>query len=70
MDPQERWLTVEETAERLSVHEQTVRRWLRSGQLIGTSINRRAGWRVRESEIQRFLSEGPAAPEEEKLAAG
>jgi len=69
LDQQERWLTVEEAAERLSVHEQTVRRWLRAGQLVGTSINRRAGWRIREAEIQRFLSEGPAAPEERKLAA-
>jgi excisionase family DNA binding protein len=64
---QERWLTVEETAERLSVHEQTVRRWLRAGQLSGTSINRRAGWRIPESEIHRFLSEGPR-PAKEKLA--
>lgn len=68
LDPQEKWLTVDEAAERLSVHEQTVRRWLRAGQLIGTSINRRAGWRIRESEIQRFLTEGPAQ-EERKLAA-
>ena len=69
LDQQERWLTVEEAAERLSVHDQTVRRWLRAGKLQGTSINRRAGWRIRESEIERFLTEGPAHPEERKLAA-
>jgi excisionase family DNA binding protein len=62
-----KWLTVEETAKRLSVHEQTVRRWLRAGQLDGTSINRRAGWRISEAEIQRFLSEGPREAKE-KLA--
>ncbi|MDP9472195.1 MAG: helix-turn-helix domain-containing protein [Chloroflexota bacterium] len=66
---QERWLTVEEAAQRLSVHDQTVRRWLRSGQLIGTSINRRAGWRIRESEIDRFLTHGPAEGATKKLAA-
>ncbi len=65
---QERWLTVEETAVRLSVHEQTVRRWLRSGQITGTSINRRAGWRISESELNRFLSEGPRPARERKLA--
>ena len=64
---QRRWLTVEETADRLSVHSQTVRRWLRSGQLEGTSINRRAGWRISETEVQRFLSEGPREAKE-KLA--
>ncbi len=66
---QERWLTVEEAAQRLSVHDQTVRRWLRSGQLVGTSINRRAGWRIRESEIERFLTQGPAEGATKKLAA-
>ncbi len=66
---QERWLTVDEAAQRLSVHDQTVRRWLRSGQLVGTSINRRAGWRIRESEIERFLMQGPAEGTTKKLAA-
>ncbi len=63
----EQWLTVEEVADRLRAHPQTVRRWLRAGQLQGTSINRRAGWRIREAEVQRFLAEGPV--NEKKLAA-
>src|SRR4051794_2991415 len=52
----ERWLTVEEVAKIARVHEQTVRRWLRSGQLPGHLINRRAGYRVRYSDLERFLS--------------
>jgi len=56
---EERYHTVEEAADRLRVHAQTVRRWLRAGTLQGTSINRRAGWRIRASEVERFLNEGP-----------
>ncbi len=52
----DRYLTVEQVATRLQVHEETVRRWLRSGQLQGHAISRRAGWRVRESEVERFAT--------------
>ena len=51
----ERTLTVEEVAERLQVHPETVRRWLRDGKLQGTRLGRRAGWRITEAEYQRFL---------------
>ena len=51
----ERVLTVNQVAERLQVNVQTVRRWLRNGELIGTPIGGRTGWRVAESEIQAFL---------------
>lgn len=61
---QDQWLTVEETAEILQVHPQTVRRWLRSGQLTGTMLNRRAGYRIRRTVIERVLEEG--VPEEGK----
>ena len=53
---QDRYLTVEQVAERLQVHEETVRRWIRGGQLRGNLINRRAGWRVRQSDLERFLA--------------
>ena len=64
----ERWLTVAQAAERIQVHPETVREWLRKGLLRGTLISRRAGWRVAQSELDRFLSEGPRVPEG-KLAA-
>ncbi len=63
---QDRYLTVEQVSERLQVHEETVRRWLREGRLRGHLMSRRAGYRVRESEVDRFAS-GEAA--ESKLAA-
>ncbi|MBI3968349.1 MAG: helix-turn-helix domain-containing protein [Chloroflexi bacterium] len=49
-------LTVQEVAERLRVHEETVRRWLRSGHLEGVLPGgKRSGYRIRESALQRLL---------------
>lgn len=58
----ERWLTVAQVAELVQVHPETVREWLREGKLPGTLISRRAGYRVRASDVDRFLSGdlGPA----------
>ncbi len=59
----ENWLTVEQVAQRLQLHPDTVRLWLRTGKLQGTKLSRRAGYRIAESELQRVLSgeEGKAA---------
>jgi excisionase family DNA binding protein len=51
----ERLLTVEEVAEQMSVTHETVRRWLRSGDLRGVRLARKAGWRVRENDLQAYL---------------
>jgi excisionase family DNA binding protein len=48
-------LTVPEVAEQLTVTEETVRRWLRSGQLAGVLLSRRAGWRIRQDSVDRLL---------------
>jgi excisionase family DNA binding protein len=64
------WVTVEEAAQLLGVHDQTVRRWLRSGRLAGTLLSRRAGYRIQRSVIERALAEGlPDEPTGGKLAA-
>ena len=59
----DRLLTVDEVAERLKVHPESVRRWLRDGTLAGHLVTRRAGWRIPESAFLRFTrgepSEGP-----------
>jgi excisionase family DNA binding protein len=53
-------LTVPEVAARLKVSEETVRRWLRDKRLRGRRLgSTRAGWRVAESELRRFLTEDP-----------
>lgn len=48
-------LTVAEVAERLSVTEETIRRWLRDGRLDGVRLSRRAGWRIRASAVAALL---------------
>jgi excisionase family DNA binding protein len=52
----EDWLNVPEVAERLDVGEETVRRWIRSGDLAALDLGgRRAGYRIRESDLEAFL---------------
>lgn len=58
----ERWLTVNEIVEKLQVHEQTVRRWLREGRLPGRNFGGRTGYRVRTSDLEAFLLEEPEGP--------
>ena len=65
----ERWYTVEEIVDLLKVHEQTVRRWLRSGDLRGVLLGRKAGYRVRASDLAAFLNARDAADRED-LAMG
>lgn len=48
-------LSVEEVAARLSVHRETVRRWLRTGELRGYRLGFRGGWRIPEEELRRFI---------------
>ena len=53
---EERLLTVQEVASRLGANVETVRRWLRSGQLPGIMPGgNKLGYRIAESELERFL---------------
>ena len=49
-------LTVEEIADRVKVTQETVRRWLRGGRLPGLRLSDKAGWRVKASDLERFLA--------------
>jgi len=51
----ERWLTVAEISERLRVHEETVRRWLRDGRLPGRAFGGRTGYPVCERDLDALL---------------
>jgi excisionase family DNA binding protein len=62
----EQLLTVEEVAEQLRIHPETVRRWLREGRLKGFRISRRGGWRVQAESVSELVREMTA---EGKLAA-
>lgn len=54
-------LKVSQVAEQLQVHPDTIKRWLRDGRLKGFRPGgNRAGWRVRESELARFVQEREA----------
>jgi excisionase family DNA binding protein len=52
---EERWYTVEEITAMLKVHEQTVRRWLRTGDLRGYAFGGKTGYRVKERDLAAFL---------------
>ena len=50
-----KWLTVEDICDRLQVHPQTVRRWLRNGELHGVLIGDRGGYRVHPDDLAAYL---------------
>jgi excisionase family DNA binding protein len=52
---QDQLKTVQQVAERLQVHQETVRKWLRDGELVGINLGGKSGWRIREREIEAFL---------------
>ncbi len=62
-------LTVDEVADQLKVHPESVRRWLREGRLTGYRISRRGGWRIRPDSVQEMLESGPQDYSLKKLAA-
>lgn len=66
---EDRWLTIEEITQMLSVHEQTVRRWIREGQLPGVLLGRKAGYRIRESDLNAFLETRATGGDSEGKAA-
>jgi len=55
MTAEEQLLTAEQISDRLQVHIETVRRWIRSGELPGLMFGRRGGYRVKEVDLQEFL---------------
>ncbi len=52
---EERWLSVYEAAAMVLQHPDTVRRWIADG-LIKAEDRGRLGWRIAESEMERYLT--------------
>lgn len=52
---EERWYEVKDIVEMLNVHEQTVRRWIRQGDLEAVMLGRKGGYRVKASDLEAFL---------------
>jgi excisionase family DNA binding protein len=50
------WLTVAEVAAALRLHPDTVRRLLRRGQLKGSFIGGRGGYRIAASDVEAFMA--------------
>ncbi len=64
----EEWLTVQDVAKRFQVSEETVRRWIRSGELPVLDLGGpKAGYRIRPHDLDAFMAKryGPLG----KLAA-
>ena len=52
-----RLMTVEEVAEQLGVNLDTVRRWIRNKELEAIDLGGRAGYRITESDLEKFINE-------------
>ncbi len=57
-----RWFTVVQAAELIEVRPETVHEWLRAGRWLGTLLRLRAGWRVGERDVERFLAGDVGGP--------
>ena len=52
----EEWMSVEQVAEKIKVSEETVRRWIRAGDLPVLDLGGpRSGYRIRTSDLESFL---------------
>jgi excisionase family DNA binding protein len=47
--------TVEDIAKLLSVHPETVRKWIKSGELRAIKLGGPAGYRISQSAYEQFL---------------
>ena len=54
-----RYYTISDIAKKLSINEETVRRWVRSGKLTGTRMSKKGGFKVSEFDFTNFLTEHP-----------
>lgn len=60
---QQQWLTVQQVADTFAVSTETVRRWIRSGELPVLDLgSAKMGYRIRRSDLDAFIAEryGPA----------
>ena len=64
-----RWRTVAEIVDELRVHEQTVRRWIREGQLRAYNFGGKTGYRIKEEDFEAFLEERVKGAPAVKIAA-
>ena len=63
------YFTVREVAGKLKVHPQTVKDWLRAGDLEGVNFGGRSGWRVTDAQLRDFVERRTQATIERRLSA-
>ena len=57
----QKYLTVEQVADLLSVTPELVRMWIHDGRVRATMLGgRKLGWRIAESEIERLVEAAPS----------
>lgn len=61
------YLTTSDVAKRLNVSLDTVRRWLRSGELKGSPFGR-AGYRIEDADFQEFFNRRRRQPQDQESA--
>lgn len=57
---QDEFVTVEEVAKQLRVHEDTIRDWCRTGQLRATKVGKQ--WRIKPQDIAAFMKPNQEEP--------
>jgi excisionase family DNA binding protein len=60
--PETKLYTIEELAALLSVHPETIRNWIRSGQLQAINLGGAAGYRVSQADLDEFLAKRRGRP--------
>ena len=55
-DARDEWLTVKDVAALLKVSEETVRRWVREGELPALALGKKAGFRIRPADLEVFIA--------------
>lgn len=58
-DVNERWASLEETAEYLGVTKDTIRNWIKKGNILAHKIGRL--WKFKFSEIDEWVESGESA---------
>ncbi len=53
----EAYLTVQDVADQLNVHADTVRKWIRNGELAAIPLGGTAGYRITQAAVDKFLRE-------------
>lgn len=58
MDQEQRrdWMTVQQVAAYMQLHEETVRRWIREGELPVLDLGKKAGYRIKPDDLDAFIA--------------